>query len=278
MVGGDGRGSWQMRGVQLGRAMGARVTTEPSARDWAWAEIVVLVKRAAMKWAGEAKRCQAPVVWDALDFWSQPGDNDKPREWHIEQAIAIARNAGVDRIVCATQAMASDLGGVYLPHHGRIGLTPTPPRQTAQVVGYDGTRKYLGTWLTAIQRACDSMGLEFAINPPDLSAVDVLVAFRDGRWDGEVCRRWKSGVKYVNAICAGRPIVSYPCASLSEIKPSGPTIETRDELADALVHAASYQTRVAAHVDAGLMAESFSLEAVSIVYRSMLSEVARKAA
>lgn len=278
MVGADSRGSWQMRGVQLGAAMGARVTLKPTANDWAWADVVVLVKRAAMVFSKEARACKVPVVWDALDFWQQPEENSKPLQEHIGTALQIARDANVSRIVCATQAMASDLGGVYLTHHCREGLKPTPIRDRAMVVGYDGTKKYLGRWLPALEKACADLGLNFGINPKNLPFCDVLVSFRDGKWDGEVCRRWKSGVKFVNAVVAGRPILSQPSAALDEIKPFGLTVDAPEHLGQALARVVDVPTRCLARTDSDFMASGFTVQAVARKYLDILAPIAERRA
>lgn len=279
---GVGAGSWQMRGVQLGRAMGARVTSTPRATDWAWADVVVLVKRAAITWAAEARRCGKPVVWDALDFWEQPEDNHKPMAEMITAARQIATDAGVTTVIGATQRMASDLGGVYLPHHCREGLTPQPMRAKAERVGYDGTKKYLGRWLKALEDACRRLGLTFVLHPERLSDVDVLVSFRDGKWDGPVCRAWKSGVKYVNAIAAGRPVLTLGDDAFYEMRPYGYVVsDTRDlidRLADVVTQDPRDTLRARAFEDGVRRGPLFTVEAVARDYQKILSAVAAKVA
>jgi hypothetical protein len=278
VVGGDTKGAWQMRGVQLGRAIGARVTAEPGVSDWAWADVVVLVKRAAMMWQAQAQQCRVPVIWDALDFWAQPEDNAKPREALISDAIRISRSVGASKIICATQAMAADLGGVYLPHHGRAGMTPIPPRTMARVVGYDGTPKYLGRWRAELEATCASLGLTFVVNPPDLHDVDVFVSFRDGRWDGWVCRQWKSGVKHVNALLAGRPIVSQPSAAAHELYQVSETVESQEELTDRLKSVLPLSVREDAYQRGRAMADTYAIDTIARDYLTVLRDVARRAA
>ncbi len=281
LVVGMGAGSWQMRGVQLGQAMGARVTAAPTAADWAWADRVVLVKRAAMRWAAEARRLSVPVVWDALDFWAQPEDNNKPIEVLLDQVRATKDAAGVSMLIGATQSMARSIGGfsgVYVPHHCRLGLQPTPPRPVAKVVGYDGQKKYLGAWLPALTRACEAVGLRFVLNPPDITACDVLVSFRDGKWDGPACRQWKSGVKYVNAITAGRPILTQTSAAYEELRPIGDIVESPDELAAALQYVSFREIREGAYEEGRRAAASFQVSAVAESYRDILSRADRAVA
>lgn len=278
MVGGDGRGSWQMRGVQMGAALGARVTTRPTASDWAWADMVVLVKRAAFAWADVVRDLRVPVIWDVLDFWAQPEDNGRHEADLVDQVQRTRDTLGIDRVIGATQRMADAIHGDYLPHHCRIGLTPTPPRDHASVVGYDGQAKYLGTWKAALERACGRLGLTFVVNPPDLSAVDVLVSFRDGRWDGWVCREWKSGVKYVNALCAGRPVLSQPTAAFTELQPVGELVTHQVDLEAALAAVTSPEVRARAYRVAQHWAAEFTVEAIARQYGDLIARTLAVAA
>lgn len=267
-----------MRGVQLGRAIGARCVTKPAASDWAWADVVVLVKRAAMVYAKDARQVDCPVVWDALDFWQQPEQNGTPRAELIAQAKRIAEDAYVDLIIGATRQMADDLGGVYLPHHCLTGLQPVPVRSQAQVVAYHGTPKYLGKWKPMLEKACEAMGLRFVVNPDTLRDVDALVSFRDGRWDGDVCREWKSGVKIVNAIVAGRPMLCQPCAGQRELAPIGLTIDAPVELIDALAVLVSPDVRAGAYEYGRRVHGDYHFEAVARDYRALLDRVVQRRA
>lgn len=278
IVGSEGRGSWAMRGVQLGSAIGARVTTDPKPSQWQWADVVVLVKRAAIRWADQARSVRVPVVWDALDFWRQPEDNGLSEAEMVESARQIAECAGVKLIIGATDRMARDLGGVCVPHHCRIGLQPSRDTARRGAVGYDGQKKYLGRWLPALETACYQLGMRFVVNPPSLHEVDVLVSFRDGPWDGWACREWKSGVKYVNAVVAGKPVLSQYSAALHEIKPVAYTLDRPELLVEALQHVTSEEARQDAHQMGLKRAASCSVDAVAKQYLSILTDVARRAA
>lgn len=278
LIVGMGKGSFQMRGQQLGGAIGARVTASPEQWDWDWADIVVLVKRAAIRWQSEVRRVKVPVVWDVLDFWAQPEENGLTREELIAKVRSIQEAAGVSVLIGATRAMAEDIGGVYLPHHCRLGLAPAPIRGRAEVVGYDGTPKYLGRWRLALVQSCAELGLRFVVNPPDIRDADVLVSFRDGRWDGWVCRQWKSGVKHVNAFVAGRPIVSQLSAACDDVRPFGLVIDRMDKLTEALERAALSHNRAEAYEYSRYAAASYQLPAVALEYAGILRQAARLAA
>jgi len=231
---GEGAGSWEVRGRQIGKALGARVTTQPTRDDWRWADLVILVKRAVDTWGATAKAVGVPAVWDVLDYWRQPEDNQRPADACIADVLQRRDRYRLAGLIGATQAMADDIGGVYIPHHARPGLAPVAPRGRVKVVAYEGTKKYLGSWLNALTAACEARGLQMAVNPPSLAAVDVVVAFRDGKWDGWACRRWKSGVKYVNALTAGKPVLTQDTAGYQEIRPVGLMISAADQLGAAL--------------------------------------------
>lgn len=276
LIVGVGSGSWEVRGRQLGGRIGANVTSRPTARDWLSADLCVLVKRAYAEYASTAASYRVPIVWDAVDFWAQPDENV------TTDAVALAkRYLGAITpalTIGATQAMADDMGGVYLPHHARPGLTPAPIRTQARVVAYEGTPKYLGTWAKALEIACARLGLAFVINPPDLRAADIIVAFRGERWDGPICRRWKSGVKYVNALSAGRPVLTQASAAQCEIAPHGQVIEQPSELETALSAWMSADARQQAYEDALVRYGAYTLPSVARQYHSILRSALEAAA
>lgn len=281
IVGADGRGSFEVRGRQMGHAIGARVTTSPSARDWSWADVIVLIKRAAFEWGDQAKRAGAPIVWDALDFWKQPAHNQDTiaeltaRAWEVISAL------GVVTVIGATESMAKALEGVCLPHHSRPGLEPAVPRLHPGhhvVVGYEGCAKYLGSWRAHLETACAELGMTFVVNPPDLRELDVVVAFRGESHDGEVCREWKSGVKYVNALAAGRPVLTQTTAAFDEINPDGLIVTKPEDLHERLLSASSATMRVMAYKTGLRRAKEFSLDAITRRFRGILDETVRSAA
>jgi len=268
---GSGKGSFAMRAVQLGAALGARVTSAPSAEDWAWASVVVLVKRAGTEWAERARKAGVPIVWDALDFWRQPADNgasEGTARAMLDNALKVIRPA---LMIGATEAMAASAGGVCLPHHGYLGLHPTPIRREVQSVGYDGNALYLDRWARILEHECAKRGWAFIVNPPALTDVDLVVALRGGPWDGWICRNWKSGVKIANAILAGRPVLSEDSAAFSELRPVGAVVTDVDALSAALDRWADYGLRETAY-QAGLeRAHEFQVDILAQRYRGLLT-------
>lgn len=271
LIVGGGKGSWTVRGEQLGVALGARVTSHPTADDWRWADRVVLVKNHGAVFAPEVHRRGVPLVWDALDFWRQPLENasDETRaRTLLQHHVRVIKPA---LVIGATQAMATACDGVYVPHHSWVGLAPSPARTHVQVVAYEGNALYLGQWQSILTTLCHSRGWSFVINPPTLADVDIVVALRDGIWDGWICRQWKSGVKLVNAMAAGRPVITQESAAFRELAPVGCTIDSREELARALDRFADVRERATAVDHPG--ARSLTVDQVAARYRRVLQEV-----
>lgn len=260
-----------MRAVQLARELGARVASSPTSADCRWADAIVLVKKAAAAVSQVRSYTTAPVIWDALDFWQQPAQNNLTRAGALALLRDWRHRINPSLFVGATDAMASDGAGVYLPHQARIGLAPTPARDRVHAVGYDGNELYLGRWRGWLMDACRARGWTFVINPPDLSAMDVLVALRDGPWDGWMCRQWKSGVKLVNAIVAGRPIVTQDSAAWRELQPDGSIIETREDLEVALDTWACYGRRMSVAASSERRYQALSIPALAATYRSLIA-------
>lgn len=207
MTGRGKSGSWAIRGQQLGKAIGANVI--PNALDVAPYDLAVLVKRPTEELLRRLHRSEVPVIWDVVDAYPQPAGNawNRPRcfEWLADQVKGIRPAA----IVAATRAMADDchmfgLPVLTLPHHARPGLRQNPIRPL-KVLGYEGGQQYLGRWFPIIQRQCAERGLEFVLNPAEVSDVDILLALRD--CDGYAPRHWKSNVKLANAQGSGTPVI-----------------------------------------------------------------------
>lgn len=273
MVGGGKGGSWAIRGHQLGAALGARVTSDPQPSDWAWADVIVLVKRAIGLFGVAAQQTGKPIVWDALDFWMQPTQNGVDPTHAKRLAEMATVYAWPALTIGATHAMAHALSGEYLPHHAWPGLTPAPARRHVSVVGYQGNAAYLGRWAGWLSDACRVRGWRFVVNPDDVRDVDILTSFRDGPWDGWICRQWKSGVKLVNAMVAGRPVIGQGSAAWLELDPHGSIVEYPENLDAAFDVWSSERERIAAASDAERYARTFHIDTIAARYRGLLEGV-----
>lgn len=271
LVLGSGKGSFEVRGRQLGAALGAIVSSRPDRLQWA--DVVVLIKRADPAWAELARRAGKAVVWDALDFWQQPEHNAASEAEALALLTAEVARYQSDLVIGATQAMAAACGGAYLPHHSRPNLTTGPVRDYVGVVAYEGTRKYLGQWGKAAERACAVRGWRFVVNPPDLRDADIVLALRDGEHDGSICREWKSGVKLVNAIASGRPVVSQDSAAWREIAPDGTLVQDVSDLDGAFEAWTDREARSRVARGSALRAAEFALPTIAGRYRDLLFRV-----
>lgn len=271
---GTGKGSFAVRGVQLGAELGARVKITPTQDDFAWADVVVLIKHAGPKWAARVRAAKKPIVWDALDYWRQPEENGFTETQARDMLAASMAQVRPRLVIGATQAMANVCGGVYLPHHARPTLAPAPVRDRVYTVAYEGTKKYLGRWAKAVTLECIKRGWDFVVNPRDIRTADILIAFRDGVWDGWMCRAWKSGVKLANALTAGRPIILQSSAAETEIKPFGSVVNHPENIGLALDYWAIRGARAQVVREAEERAKDFTLAKVAADYRAILERAA----
>ncbi len=207
-TGSGSSGSWQIRGVQLGRGLGA--TVEPKALNVKGFDLAVVVKRPPADLVARIHAAGVPLVWDVVDAWPQPQGNDwgKPEcmAW-LRQQVASIRPAG---IVAATRQMAADCAEfsvpvLVLPHHARPGIERNPVRREVQTVGYEGGAAYLGSWRAVLEAECQRRGWQFVVNPARLADLDIVVAIRNA--DGYAPRHWKSNVKLANAQGSGTPFI-----------------------------------------------------------------------
>ncbi len=196
-------GSWQIRGVQLGKAIGARVEAQARLGD---ADAVIGVKRLPDDLLRSLRG--RPLIWDVVDAWPQPHGNDWDealcQRW-LAQEVERIQPAG---IIAATKRMSTDCQAfgvpvLWLPHHHRPSIAPNPVRERLAVVGYEGSYGYIERWRKAIDRECTRIGARFVVNPPQLADVDVVLALRGS--SGYAPRHWKSGVKLENAHGSGTP-------------------------------------------------------------------------
>lgn len=245
LVTGRGKsGSWQIRGAQLGHAIGATVAAEmlnPSViKNF---DVAIVVKRPRHEMVQQLQKNNVRIVWDIVDSWPQPEGNDWNRQrcmaW-LQNEVNLIKPAG---IVAPTEAMAADckifgIPTLALPHHAMPRLSPNPIRQDVRVVGYDGGPQYLGTWESVLLRECERRKWRFAINqapmrPLDkLAEMDIVVALR--QQSGYAVRSWKSNVKLANAQGTGTPIVCNREAGYIETRSGGEIFaDTPDEVANA---------------------------------------------
>jgi len=259
-------GSWKVRGVQLGAAIGARVV--PRCTDTRGADVVVWVKRFVQAARLNGRRW----AWDIVDAWPQPEGN----VWEKDRAVAWLREE-LDRrapgaVVFPTSTMLADSGWtgptLVLPHHAWPLYRPVQVRDRVRVVGYEGSLTNLGEWRAVLERACAARGWRFSANE-DLAKCDVGIALR-GR-AGYAPRHWKSNVKLANLQALGLPAICSPeCGYMEFASGAELYVDSEQELAEALDRCASFEFR--ARAAARMRAAVPTLAQVAERYRAWLGQ------
>lgn len=261
-------GSWQIRGVQLGEALGADVQPMVSKTS---ADVVIAVKRIPDPLLRAIRG--SFVVWDVVDAWPQPHGNDWTegacKAWLDAEFARIRPNA----IIAATQQMANDCAhfGVpvlWLPHHHRPDIELNPIRDRILKIGYEGAANYIAPWLPAIQSECQRIGAEFVLSPRSLADLDIVLALRGS--SGYAPRNWKSGVKLANAQGSATPWVGCREAGYIETASGGEEwADTVGELAAAIRLFQEWEARAVA--SEALRTRAFTVEKAAAELRGFLN-------
>lgn len=277
MTGKGTSGSWQIRGEQLGRAMGAAIV--PRAVDVPAFDIAVVIKRPPVDTVRRIHKAGIPLVWDVVDAWPQPLGNDwncdQARQWLAAEFAWIKPAA----IVTATRAMEADcvrfgVPVLTVPHHARPGLARTPIRPL-RVIGYEGGVQHLGQWATWFDLECHRRGWVFHVEQQlaSINDADVVIAMRERH--GYAPRNWKSNVKLANAQGSGTPIICGREAGYLETASGGERFaDTPAEVLAALDELADEGARRAA-ADL-LAARAPALKQVAAGYRTWLEGLCSK--
>lgn len=270
-------GSWQIRGVQLGAAIGATVAPMASVEQIKAADVVVLVKRMPPELLARVAQSGKPVVYDMVDSWPQPDGNLWNRAQLIGWAQSQLKFIRPHALVTATQRMRSDLGfagpSLALPHHARLGAQINPIREQVHAVGYEGDPRYLGAWAAVLESECAARGWRFVVNPQQLAELDIVVALREGIWTGYAPRHWKSNVKLANAQATGTPCILSPECGYEETATGAEYwANSRSDLRTALDWLAPHANRL--EVSKRLLRGRVGVEAIAADYRGWLEGLA----
>lgn len=210
-------GSWAVRAVQLGEAIGAEVEPLAEVSDCKAAQVVVGVKRIPDALRHRVHAADRPFVWDVVDAWPQAGAS-----WERPQAMAWLsqelRRLSPAAVVWPTQQMQQDAGWtgpqITLPHHAWPKYRGVNVRHAVRTVGYEGSEKYLGRWRRIVQAECDRRGWRFVVNG-DMAGCDIGVALRDTQSYPSL--HWKPGTKLANLQALGLPALCSPESGCKEI-------------------------------------------------------------
>lgn len=203
-------GSWQIRGVQLGEAMGATVMPMASLEAIRAHDVVIVVKRCPDVLLSRIRKAKKPWIWDAVDAWPQPAGNGwseaDAKAWLHSELRWLRPSACVG----ATSVMTEDIRergfpATWIRHHARPGQKINPIRDDVATIGYEGSAAHLGVWATRIANVARKMNIKWVSAPSQLADIDIVVALREQR--GYSAMNWKSNVKLANAQGSGTPII-----------------------------------------------------------------------
>lgn len=274
-------GSWQIRGVQLGAAIGATVRADADAATIAAHDIIVIVKRGSDELVQRIHTARKPLVWDVVDSWPQPDGNlwayRACMEWLRNR---LRRNRPV-ACIAATRRMEADLEdcrvpALWVPHHARPAQPLNPIRPHLRVIGYEGSEAHLGRWAQVLRTIAAIRGMQFVLQPQRLADVDVVVALREHHGYGPTC--WKSNVKLANAQATGTPCILDQEDGYRDTAMGG---ECWRELAGGQEHLASLidgmrPQEVRAAAAARLVTGTITLERCAVAYRDFITACALK--
>lgn len=213
-------GSWQIRGVQLGAALGARVVPMATEAECRRADVVIGVKRLPHELLETIKRSRAYFVWDCVDAWPQKIGTCWTREMSIAWAHAELARLRPDYVLWPNERAMLDIdrGGAVLRHHCMSNEPINPIRRDLKVVGYQGASRYLDDELVrAITKGCERLGAVFSMNPAHLADVDVCLALRARGWATYPQQHWKPATKLTNAHATGTPWIGNSEVGYKEI-------------------------------------------------------------
>lgn len=210
-------GSWAVRAVQLGEAIGAEVQAQAEVSDCRSADVVVAVKRVKPDLLARIRASGRLFVWDMVDSWPQPTGNLWSREQCIAWLAQELERLKPDAIVWPTHRAMQDAGWsgpqMVLPHHAWPKYTPVTVKPEVRTVGYEGSEAYLGRWRTVLETECKRRGWAFVVNG-DMQQADIGVALRESQ--GYAPRHWKPGTKLANLQALGLPALCSPEAGYQE--------------------------------------------------------------
>lgn len=207
ITGSNRSGSWQIRGVQLGKALGATVARNATEKQIEQADIVVVIKKPSPDLLSRLHLAKK-VVWDTVDPWIQKA-GVFGRQEYIDQVLRIRDSIKPDFVICATEKMREDFEGDFTLYHHHRESEKAVIREHIKTVAYDGNKKYLGNWEYILKEQCKRRGWEF-VHTHEIHKADICVAFRGSPYDTYATRCWKSNVKLANAQASGVPFVCLP--------------------------------------------------------------------
>lgn len=221
-------GSFQIRGFQMAKAIGATVLPNAPLEVMRKHDCIILVKRPTADLVADLRRSGARVIHDLVDAWPQPAGNEWPADKMLAWLRQTVEDVQPDGVICATKAMQIDVNALpetvrpltaAIYHHARAHYVTAPPHARSEVrtVGYEGGRNYLGRFEPLIREEC--MRRRWAFDTESIAGADVVICLRDAAGYGP--RAWKSNIKAANAQALGIPMLCSPEAGYQETTTGG---------------------------------------------------------
>lgn len=273
LITGNGRaGSWQIRGEQLGAAIGAEVMPFAEMSEIRGADLVIAVKKTPTELLRKIAAAGVPWVWDTVDAWPQPSGN------YWDEGIAIGWLRGTiallkpNAIVYPTTRMQQDaqfIGpSLVVPHHAWHKYSAGPVRDRVRKVGYEGDPAYLGKWREIVTEECERRGWQFQIG--DLVGCDIGVCLRDV--PGYPSPAWKANTKLANCQALGIPALCSPEFSYWEFGSGTEAfVKDADDVRQAFNTFAPFEVREA--VSEAMQRHAPRLDAVAKDYKAWLGSL-----
>lgn len=271
---GNGKsGSWKIRGLQLGSAVGGVISPQCTNLQQNNVNLVVMVKKEVPGVVQECRKNNIPWVWDVVDGWPQPSgnqwDKDTAVKW-LKEAIARLQPTAM---VFPTKAMAEDAEfkgrWLVLPHHAWGKYEKVKHHPTNVVVGYEGGPHYIQPWVKQITEECNRRKWTF-LNNGDMQKCHIGLALRG--FSGHPARNWKSNVKLANIQGLGIPAI---CSNEAGYREYMSGVEFFVEDAHQLSHAFSQledfeRRRIIGHM---MHERKITLASIALRYRLWLDQL-----
>lgn len=195
----------------MAQAMGAVAAPMATLEQCSAADVIVAVKRIPEQLLTTIRKSGKPWAWDCVDAYPQPACSGWDREQAMRWLRAEIARLKPGLVIWPNARMQEDAGhGEVIYHHHRPGIEINPIRDRMDVIGYEGSEKFIHSWRPAIEAECRRIGARFVVNPQRLADVDVVMALRGDGWNGYPQARWKSNVKLANAHGSGTPFIGAP--------------------------------------------------------------------
>lgn len=255
----------------MSEALGGKAIPMASLEECKAADAIIAVKRIHDRLLANIRASKKPWAWDVVDAYPQPQCSSWGRSESIAWLQSEVKRLKPDLIIFPNARMRDDFGsGAVIYHHHRPGIERNPIRERIETIGYEGSPRYIESWMPAIADECKKRGASFVVNPPRLADVDVVLALRGIGWSGYPQRHYKSNVKLANAHGSGTPFIGAMESGYLE-KKSGREcwVDSKSELTSALDLLAPQEVRK--KVSARFLECAYPIEKAAADYRKLFN-------